>query len=58
MKLVFENFKTAKTALDLLTSKNDINKFQTVFTKILKLTDEKTDKAKIKPVIKREKQDT
>ena len=28
------NFETTKTALDLLTSKNDINKFQTLFTKI------------------------
>ena len=40
------NFKTAKTALDLLTSNNDINKFQTLFTTITKLTDKKTDKLK------------
>ena len=49
------NFKTAKTALDLLTSKNDINKFQTLLTKITQQTDKKTDKVKIKTEIKREK---
>ena len=52
-----KNFKTAKTAMDLLTSKNDINKFQTMFTQLLKLSDEKTNKTKLKTDIKQEKQD-
>jgi hypothetical protein len=42
------NFKTATTALDLLTSKNDFNKFKTTLTNIIKLIDEKTDKRHIK----------
>jgi hypothetical protein len=36
------NFKTAITALDLLTSKNDFDKFQQVFTNIIKLTTKQT----------------
>ena len=36
------NLNTAKTSLDLLTSKNDINKFQTRFTTVKQLTDKKT----------------
>ena len=48
-------FKTAKTALDLLTSKNDISKFQTLFTKIAQLTTKKTDNVKIKTAIKQQK---
>ena len=52
------NFKTAKTALDLLTSTNDINKFQTRFTKITQLTTKKTDKVKIKTDIKQQKHTT
>ena len=46
------NFKTAKTALDLLTSNNDINKFQSRFTKITQLTTKNTDKVKIKTYTK------
>ena len=49
------NFKTAKMALDLLTSNNDINKFQTRFTKTTQLTTNKTDTVKLTTDIKRQK---
>jgi hypothetical protein len=49
------NFKTATTALDLLTSKNDFNKFKTTLTKITKVIDKKPEKAHIKRSIKQDK---
>ena len=48
------NFKTAKTALVLFTSSNDINKFQTLFTKKTQLTTKKTYKVKLKTNIKQQ----
>jgi Zn-dependent M32 family carboxypeptidase len=41
------NFKTATKALDLLKSKNDFNKFQQVFTNIIKLTTNKIKQTNI-----------
>jgi hypothetical protein len=37
------NFKTATTALDLLTSTNDFNNFKTPLTNITKLIDKNTE---------------
>jgi formyltetrahydrofolate synthetase len=51
------NFKTAATALDLLTSKNDFNKFKTTLTKITKLIDKKTTKININKDIKQQKKE-
>jgi hypothetical protein len=48
------NFKTATTALDLLTSNNDFNKFQQVFTTIIKLTTNTTDKTIVTKDIKQQ----
>ena len=45
------NYKTAKTALDLLTSKNDTNKFKTAFTTIIKLTTKKQIKLNLKQIL-------
>ena len=42
------NFKAAKTALDLLTSKKGVNKFQTRFTNITKLINKKQIKLNLK----------
>jgi hypothetical protein len=49
------NFKTATTALDLLTSTNDFNKFKTTLANITKLIDKNTDKTNIKRIIKQDK---
>ena len=46
------NFKPANTTLYLLTSKNDITKFQTRFTTITQLTIKKTYKVRLKLYIK------
>jgi hypothetical protein len=51
------NFKTATTALDLLTSNNDFNKFKTTLANITKLIDKKTDKPNIKRIIKQDKKE-
>ena len=52
------NFKTANTALNLLTSGNDFNKFKTLYTKITQQTIKKTETTKIKKEIKQQKTDT
>ena len=50
------HFKTADMALTLLTSYNDFNKFQTLFTNITKLADKKTKKQQLlHEVLKRRK---
>jgi hypothetical protein len=51
------NFKTATTALDLLTSKNDFNKFQQTFKKIITQTTNKNNKTIIKQDIETKKID-
>jgi hypothetical protein len=49
------NFKTATTALDLLTSTNDFNKFKTTLTNITKLIYKKPEtKTNIKNDIKQQ----
>jgi hypothetical protein len=48
------NFKTATTALDLLTSKNEFNKFKTTLANITTLIDKKPDKTTIKRIIKQD----
>ena len=52
------NFKTADTALNLLTSGNDFNKFKTLYTKLTQLAIKKTETTKIKKEIKQTKTDT
>jgi hypothetical protein len=49
------NFKTAAMALDLLTSKDDFNKFKTLLTKIKNLTDKKTKTTNIERILEQDK---
>ena len=49
------NFKTAKTALNLLTSNNDINKFQTLLTTLVEQAELNAEKVKNKTYIKQPK---
>jgi hypothetical protein len=51
------NFKTATTALDLLTSKNDFNKFQQTFKTIITQTTNKNNTTIIKQDIETKKID-
>jgi len=50
-----KNFKTADMALNLLTSNNDFNKFQTLFNKITKTINNSTEKTAFKKDIKQQK---
>jgi hypothetical protein len=51
------NFKTATKALDLLTSTNDFNKFNTTLTNITKLIDTRNNKTHIKRISKQNKKE-
>jgi hypothetical protein len=49
------NCKTADKALNLLTSGSDFTKFQTLYTKLIKLANKKTETTNIKQTIKQQK---